>query len=117
MAETPLPPNVVAEIGVFSAKLARSAKVLIDASTPTEGRIAMSEVSTILRDYEKKYETIAELLPLLSNTSDLSDNEVVPVCYKLAASFAQQGEALSEEVKRQGNLHAQAAKKWWQFWR
>jgi hypothetical protein len=92
-----LPPDIIAQLGVGAAKMARAAELLGSVSTAVQGRTAMEQAADILIDLIPS----SPLIPKLRDTSDLDDSQIVDLCQQMALSLAGQAEALAKEVERQ----------------
>lgn len=110
-----LSPELIAKIGVDSARMGRVAASLGNVSDPDEGREAMAAAADVLAELVPG----SPLIHRLRDTTDLADSQIVGLCHQMGLSLAQQAEALSREVKRQSDQLEAAAptRKWWQFWK
>lgn len=92
-----LPADIIAKLGLGAATMIRAVEILGGASTPEEGRAAMSEAADVLAELTPDSPLIARL----RDTSDLDDSHIVGLCQQMAMSLAGQAEALTQEVQRQ----------------
>ena len=75
----------------------------------------MNQAADIMADLTPN----SPLIPMLRDSSDLDDSQIVGVCQQMALSFAGQAEAMAKEVDKQASLvkTTPPSHKWWQFWK
>jgi ankyrin repeat protein len=94
-----LPPELIAELGIGAAKMARAAETLGNVSNAAQGRSAMRRAADILADLTPD----SPLIPKLRDSSDLDDSQIVGLCQQMTLSLVDQAQAMAKLVERQAS--------------
>ena len=92
------PADIVGDMGLTAARMAKAGLLLNNAQTPAEGRAAMYQAGDILGTVRG----VGSRADMLRNTDDLADDQILPLCKQMAASLAQQARDLAKIVEEQG---------------